>query len=72
MTLWNGAELTHRKVPTLRGDYRDFYAQMRDAIALGTKPPVTMEEALRLMYTLELCVESSHKRTPMPWAFRPE
>jgi scyllo-inositol 2-dehydrogenase (NADP+) len=53
----------------MRGDYRDFYAQVRDAILGKAKPPVTFEEALQLMYTLELCVESSRKRAPLPWVF---
>jgi scyllo-inositol 2-dehydrogenase (NADP+) len=69
ITHWNGADITREKVPTLRGDYRDFYAQVRDAIVENAKPPVTGEEALRLMYTLELCVESSRKRAPLPWVF---
>jgi scyllo-inositol 2-dehydrogenase (NADP+) len=69
LTLWDGDELTHQKVPTLRGDYRDFYAQVRDAILGNAKPPVTTDEALRLMYTLELCEESSRKRMPLPWKF---
>jgi scyllo-inositol 2-dehydrogenase (NADP+) len=69
MTLWNGGELTHQKVPTKRGDYRDFYAQVRDAIEGRGTPPVTLDEALRLMYTLELCVESSRKRAPLPFLF---
>ena len=69
MTLWSEGELTHANVPTLRGDYRDFYAQVRDAIEGRAIPPVTPEQALRLMYTLELCVESSRKRAPLPWAF---
>lgn len=69
MTLWNGGELKQEKVPTLRGDYRDFYAQVRDAILRKTEPPVMAEQALRLMYALELCVESSRKRAPLPWAF---
>jgi len=69
MTLWSEGELTHANVPTLRGDYRDFYAQVRDAIEGHAAPPVTPEEALRLMYTLELCVDSSRKRAPLPWAF---
>jgi predicted dehydrogenase len=70
MTLWSGGELTYATVPTLRGDYRDFYAQVRDAIEGHATPPVTPEEALRLMYTLELCVDSSRKQAPLPWAFR--
>ena len=69
MTLWSDGELTHANVPTLRGDYRDFYGQVRDAIEGRATPPVTPEEALRLMYTLELCVDSSRKCAPLPWAF---
>jgi len=69
MTLWGGGELSNAKVPTLRGDYRDFYAQVRDAIEGHATTPVTLEEAVRLMYTMELCVESSRKRTPLPWLF---
>lgn len=69
LTLWTGAEVVTERVATLRGDYRDFYAQVRDAILGTAKPPVTSDEALRLMYTLELCVESSRKRGPLPWVF---
>jgi predicted dehydrogenase len=69
MTLWNGGEVTRQKIPTVRGDYRDFYAQVRDAILGSAKPPVTTEEALQLMYTLELCMESSRQRMPLPWKF---
>src|SRR6266481_3867224 len=65
MTLWNGEELKQEKVPTLRGDYRDFYAQVHDAILGNARPPVTAEEALQLMYTLELCVASSRQRMPL-------
>jgi predicted dehydrogenase len=69
MTLWKGGELIQEKVPTLCGDYRDFYAQVRDAVLKNAKPPVSAEEALQLMYALHLCVESSHKRMPLPWKF---
>jgi predicted dehydrogenase len=68
LTFWNGGELTREKVPTLRGDYRDFYAQVRDAILGTARPPVTLEEALQLIYTLELCLESNRKRAPLSWA----
>ena len=70
MTTWQGDQIAHHKVPTLRGDYRDFYAQVRDAISGTAAPPVTTDEALRLMYTLELCRASSSKRAPVPWVFR--
>jgi scyllo-inositol 2-dehydrogenase (NADP+) len=69
MTLWSDGEVKNANVPTLRGDYRDFYAQVRDAIEGHAIPPVTPDEALRLMYTLELCVDSSRRRAPLPWAF---
>ncbi|HEY6128134.1 MAG TPA: oxidoreductase [Candidatus Acidoferrum sp.] len=69
MTLWNGGELKREKVPTLRGDYRDFYAQVRDAILRKTEPPVTARQALQVIYGLELCVESSRNRAPLPWTF---
>jgi predicted dehydrogenase len=69
LSLWRGAEIVTEKVPTLRGDYRDFYAQVRDAILGTAEPPVNVDEALRLMYTLELCLESSRTRAPLPWAF---
>jgi predicted dehydrogenase len=69
LTLWSGSELVTEKMPTLRGDYRDFYVQVRDAILGTAEPPVTFDEALRLMYTLELCLESSRKRAPVRWAF---
>ena len=70
LSLWNDGAVTQQRVPTLRGDYRDFYAQVRDAILGNAKPPVTREEALRLMYALELCVESSRKRAPILWDFK--
>jgi scyllo-inositol 2-dehydrogenase (NADP+) len=69
MTSWQDEQITQQKVPTLRGDYRDFYAQVRDAILGTAAPPVTTDQALRLMYTLELCRESSSKRAPLPWVF---
>lgn len=69
LTLWQGGELRKEKVPTLRGDYRDFYAQVRDAILLKARPPVTGDEALRVMYALELCMESSRRRAALPWVF---
>jgi len=64
---FDAANVTFRKVPTLRGDYRDFYANVRDVILGKAKPIVTLEQALSVMYALELSVESSAKRTVLPW-----
>jgi scyllo-inositol 2-dehydrogenase (NADP+) len=69
LTLFDDGRLTQQKFPTLRGDYRDFYAEVRDAIAGKGRPPVTFDEALQLMYTLELCRESSRQRAPLPWVY---
>ena len=64
---FDAANVTYRKVPTLRGDYRDFYANVRDVILGKAKPTVTPEQALRVMHALELSVESSAKRNVLPW-----
>src|SRR5258708_19023334 len=69
MTLWNSGELMQQKIPTLRGDYRDFYVQVRDAILGNVKPPVTTDQALQLLNALELCEESGRTRMPLPWNF---
>ncbi|HLZ13673.1 MAG TPA: Gfo/Idh/MocA family oxidoreductase [Candidatus Acidoferrum sp.] len=64
---FDAANVTYKKVPTLRGDYRDFYANVRDAMLGKAKPIVTLEQALWVMYALELSVESSAKRSVLPW-----
>ena len=69
LTRWPSGELSKETLPTLRGDYRDYYAQVRDAILGKAKPPVSFDEALQLMYTLELCIESGRKCAPLPWVF---
>jgi scyllo-inositol 2-dehydrogenase (NADP+) len=55
------------KFPTLPGDYRKYYQNVRDAI-LGAAPlAVTAEQALRVMRALELALESSRQRCVVPW-----
>jgi predicted dehydrogenase len=56
-----------RRVPTLRGDYRIFYENVRDVMLGKAKPLVTPEEALRVMYVLELSVESSTQKKILRW-----
>ena len=58
---------SQRRVPTLRGDYRVFYENVRDVMLGKAKPLVTLEEALRVMYALELAEESSAQRIALPW-----
>lgn len=54
------AEPTHTVLhPGLPGDYTVFYAAMRDAIVLGTAPPVTAESARDAMKIIELGLASA-------------
>ncbi len=53
------ATLQTRTVPTMRGDYRRFYAGVADALHHGSAPPVTPRDAVRLARLLELARESS-------------
>jgi len=61
-----------RKVKTERGDYRGFYANVRDAIEKGTPLDVTPEQALRTMRALLLAHKSSHERRTVRWTEAPE
>jgi len=55
-------ELQQTKVPTLHGDYRLFYANVRDAIQ-GTAPLVIpAEDAFRNLKLLELALQSSQEQ----------
>ena len=56
-----------RKVPTLRGDYRAFYENVRDVILEKATPLVTMEDGLQVMYALELAEESCVQKKALPW-----
>jgi scyllo-inositol 2-dehydrogenase (NADP+) len=49
-------------IPTLPGDYRLFYANVRDAILGKSQIDVTREQMLRVMRALELARQSSRKR----------
>jgi scyllo-inositol 2-dehydrogenase (NADP+) len=55
-------KLERRKIPTEVGDYRHFYASVRDAI-LGVSPLVIpAEDAYRTIKLLELAVQSSEQK----------
>jgi scyllo-inositol 2-dehydrogenase (NADP+) len=59
---------TLRRIPSATGDYRDFYANVRDTLLGRATPAVSLEQALDVMQLLELARESSsHRRTvPLP------
>ncbi len=56
------AAVAHAEV----GDYRRYYADMRDAIQFGHPVPVTPQQALDVMRLIELGVRSSEERREIP------
>jgi len=56
-----------RKIKTERGDYRGFYANMRDAIENNAPLDVTPEQALRTMRGLLLAHKSSREGRVVRW-----
>jgi scyllo-inositol 2-dehydrogenase (NADP+) len=61
-----------RKVKTERGDYRGFYANVRDAIEKRAALDVTPEQALRTMRGLLLAHKSSREGRTVRWNEAPE
>ena len=57
-----------RKVKTERGDYRRFYANVRDAIEKQAPLDVTPDQALRTMRVLLLAHKSSREGRTVRWA----
>src|SRR5271154_1277835 len=55
------------KVKTERGDYRGFYANVRDAIEKKAALAVTPEQALRTMRAVMLAHKSSRERRTVGW-----
>ncbi len=55
------AILSRFKLPTEPGDYRFFYAGVRDAILNNTAPPVTAIDAFRVARLIELARQSSQE-----------
>jgi predicted dehydrogenase len=60
------------KVKTQRGDYRGFYANVRDAIEKKAELDVTPEQALRTMRAIVLAHKSSRERRTVEWSEAPE
>ena len=56
-----------KKVITERGDYRGFYADVRDAIEKKTQLDVTPEQALRTMRAILLAHKSSREGRKVRW-----
>src|ERR1700674_448889 len=59
--------VTKRSVPSSTSDYRDYYANVRDAILGRASLAVTPEYALDVMRVLEMAQESSRTRCTIAW-----
>jgi scyllo-inositol 2-dehydrogenase (NADP+) len=62
LTLSRNGALTQHRVPSAKCDYRDFYANLRDAMLGQAKLAVSPEWALEVMRLLELARHSSNER----------
>jgi scyllo-inositol 2-dehydrogenase (NADP+) len=58
---------TQRRIPSSTGDYRDYYANVRDTLLGRSASAVSLPHALDVMLGLELARESSAKRCTVPW-----
>jgi scyllo-inositol 2-dehydrogenase (NADP+) len=66
VTLVENDKATTHRVPSA-GDWREFYANVRDAILGKAALEVTPQHALDVMVAIELAMESSDKRTTVHW-----
>jgi len=67
LTVPSGDTFTQRRIPSAACDYRDYYANVRDAILGTAAPAVTPEYALDAMRMLELARRSGEQRRTIPW-----
>ena len=67
LTIPAGDPFEQRRVPSAACDYRDYYANVRDAVLGRAELAVTPEYALDVMRLLELARASSQKRCTIPW-----
>jgi predicted dehydrogenase len=67
LTLSDGTNTTQRRIPSATGDYRDYYANVRDVLLGEAEPAVTLPHALNVMRALELSRESSARHCTIPW-----
>jgi scyllo-inositol 2-dehydrogenase (NADP+) len=69
LTLIENGNATTHKIPS-KGDWREFYANVRDAILNKAPLLVTPQQALNVMVVLELTLESNSQRRTLPWRDR--
>lgn len=67
LTIGEGQGTVTRRIPS-RGDWREFYANVRDAIAGSAELIVTPRQALDVMVALETAVRSSAEQRTLHWS----
>lgn len=67
LRLLENGSLVERSLPTLAGDYRRYYENVRDALLGKTELAVTTVQSLNVMRALELAREGSRKRCAVSW-----
>ncbi len=68
LTVQDGRAVSH-PLDAVPGDYRHYYAAIRDAILHGTPPPVTPQQALDVMRLIELGLQSDRERREVEVGF---
>jgi scyllo-inositol 2-dehydrogenase (NADP+) len=66
LTLIENGNAATRKIPST-GDWREFYANIRDTIAGKAAPLVTPQQILNVMLALDFSLESNSERRTIPW-----
>ena len=72
LTVPNGDGFAQRRIPSAICDYRDYYANVRDALLGKAALAVTAEWALDVMRLLEMARESSQRGCTIRWDSGPE
>jgi scyllo-inositol 2-dehydrogenase (NADP+) len=67
LTIPAGESFEQRRIPSETCDYRDYYANVRDAILGSALLAVSPEWSLNIMRLLELARASSEGRRTIPW-----
>jgi scyllo-inositol 2-dehydrogenase (NADP+) len=65
--LADGEKLSVQPLPTARGDYRQYYENVRDALLGKTPLAVTPQQAVDVMRAFELAQEASRTGCKIPW-----
>ena len=67
LTVADGDKPAQRRIPSANCDYRDYYANLRDALLGKAEAAVSPQWALHVTRLVEMARESSRKRCTIPW-----